>query len=158
MLQAGDHIPHFSLRDQDKIIRTNSDYIGKWSLIYFYPKDDTPGCTAEACSFRDNYGTFANNGIAVIGISKDTPGSHKKFAAKYHLPFTLLSDPTKEIIGAFGALGPKKFMGKEYMAILRTTFLIDPTGIIKKVYENVTPEDHAEQILSDFQALGDTTS
>jgi thioredoxin-dependent peroxiredoxin len=153
MLHPGDPIPNFSLRDQDKVTRTNADYAGKWLVIYFYPKDDTPGCTIEACSFRDKSTELIEQGITIIGISKDSPGSHKKFAAKYHLNFTLLSDPTKEIIGAFGALGPMKFMGKAYMGILRTTFLIDPAGIVRKVYENVIPEEHAQSILNDFQQL-----
>jgi peroxiredoxin Q/BCP len=158
MLQPGDHIPSFSLRDQDKVLRTSSELLaqGKWLVVYFYPKDDTPGCTVEACSFRDQSAELQQNGLTVIGISKDSPGSHKKFSAKYNLNFTLLSDPTKGTIAAFGALGKKTFMGKEYMGILRTTFLINPSGTIAKVYENVTPNDHAQQILADFQLLQDS--
>jgi peroxiredoxin Q/BCP len=152
MIQPNSSIPAFSLKDQTGTLRSAADYQGKWLVIYFYPKDDTPGCTTEACSFRDTYADFAANDLTVIGISKDSPGSHKKFAEKYHLPFTLLSDPTKEVIAQFGALGPKKFMGKEYMGILRTTFLINPKGKVSKVYENVTPANHAEQIINDFKS------
>jgi thioredoxin-dependent peroxiredoxin len=150
MLKPNDPAPQFSLPDQNKQIHTLEEYKGKWLVVYFYPKDDTPGCTAEACSFRDQSEELLKAGLNVVGISKDTVGSHKKFAEKYNLNFTLLSDKTKKTIGAFGALGPKTFMGKEYLGILRTTFLIDPNGIIKKVYENVTPEQHAEQILKDL--------
>ena len=153
MLKPGDRIPHFSLPDQNKKLHTPDDYKGKWLVIYFYPKDDTPGCTAEACSFRDQSEELIKQGIQVIGISKDTTSSHKKFAEKYGLNFTLLSDKTKETIGAFGALGLKKFMGKEYMGILRNTYLIDPEGKVRKVYEDVVPADHALQILSDLKIL-----
>jgi thioredoxin-dependent peroxiredoxin len=149
MLKPGDSLPNFSLKGQNKVVHTADEYRGKWLVVYFYPKDDTPGCTVEACSFRDMSGELIKSGVEVVGISKDSPGSHKKFAEKYSLPFTLLSDPTKQTIAAFGALGPKRFMGKEFMGVLRTTFLIDPEGKVRKVYENVTPEQHAEQILKD---------
>lgn len=150
MLNPGAAIPNFSLTDQDGQLHSSDEYQGKWLVLYFYPKDDTPGCTAEACSFRDDYDEYAKRGVAVVGISKDSVKSHKKFQEKYHLPFTLLSDETKETIQAFGAWAPKKFMGKEYMGTLRTTFLINPAGTIEKVYENVTPAGHAAKILADI--------
>lgn len=132
---------------------TNDDFAGKWLVIYFYPKDDTPGCTKEACSFRDNFTLFAKEGIEVVGISKDSVKSHKKFAQKYELPFLLLADPEKTTIQAFGAWGQKSFMGRKFDGILRTTFLIDPVGIVRKVYENVKPTDHAKEIIQDMEVL-----
>jgi thioredoxin-dependent peroxiredoxin len=153
MLQPNSPIPKFSLPDQDSVVHNSTEYKGKWLLIYFYPKDDTPGCTTEACSFRDNFAQFTKAGIEVIGISKDPVKSHKKFATKYELPFTLLSDTSTETIQAFGVWALKKFMGREYMGILRTTFLINPEGKVVKVYENVNPTDHAKQILADYQSL-----
>jgi thioredoxin-dependent peroxiredoxin len=146
-------MPKFSLPDQDDVVHSSQEYKGKWLLVYFYPKDDTPGCTTEACSFRDQSAELQKAGIEIIGISKDSVRSHKKFAEKYHLHFTLLSDTSTETIQAFGAWGPKKFMGKEYMGIFRTTFLIHPDGKVAKVYENVNPTDHALQILNDYKAL-----
>ncbi|HLC94413.1 MAG TPA: thioredoxin-dependent thiol peroxidase [Patescibacteria group bacterium] len=142
--------PNFSLSDQDGKMHTLSDYRGKWVILYFYPKDDTPGCTKEACSFRDNTQQLTQKDIVVLAVSADSPASHKKFAEKYHLSFPLLADVEKETIKAYGAWGKKKFMGKEYDGILRTTFLIDPRGVVKKVFENVTPADHAREILTFF--------
>ncbi|MEP7167299.1 MAG: thioredoxin-dependent thiol peroxidase [Candidatus Woesebacteria bacterium] len=153
MIKPNTPAPDFSLPDQDDTIRTLSDYKGKWLVVYFYPKDDTPGCTKEACSFRDNSHKLLKREVAVVGVSKDSVKSHKKFVDKYSLPFTLLSDPEKVMIHAYGAWGTKKFMGREYDGILRTTFLIDPTGIVKKVYENVKPDEHAIAILQDIEAL-----
>src|ERR1700677_4674802 len=127
--------PDFSLPDQDGKLRTLADYSGKWLVLYFYPKDDTPGCTTEACSFRDEREAIAEYGNAVvIGISKDSVASHKKFADKHKLNFTLLSDPSHEVIEAFGAWGPKKFMGKSYVGISRNTYLVNPKGMIVKEY------------------------
>lgn len=151
MLKAGDKIPSFSLANQDGKLFTNEDFKGKWLVVYFYPKDDTPGCTKEACSFRDNFSILKKEGVEIIGISKDTVRSHKKFAQKYELPFTLLADPELGIIKGFGVWAKKKFWGREYDGILRTTFLIDPEGVIKKVYEDVNPDDHALQILNDLK-------
>ena len=121
--------------------------------MYFYPKDDTPGCTKEACGIRDAYADFKENKIEVFGVSVDSVESHGKFAEKYHLPFTLLSDADKKAVNEYGVYGKKKFMGREYQGTLRTSFLIDPEGRIAKIYEDVKPEAHAEEILRDFRAL-----
>jgi peroxiredoxin Q/BCP len=145
--------PNFELKDQNDTLHTLDSYKGTWLLVYFYPKDDTPGCTKEACAFRDMSSEFAKRGITVVGISKDTTKSHKKFADKFELPFTLLSDPTHEIIEAFGAWGEKKFMGRTFNGILRKSFLVDPEGNIIKEYPKVTPDQHAEEILRDFDTL-----
>lgn len=147
--------PAFSLPDQTGAVRTLSEFTGRWLVLYFYPKDDTPGCTAEACSFRDGYAQLAEQGIQVAGVSRDSVKSHARFADKYHLTFPLLSDESGEVIKAYGAWGLKKFMGREFEGILRQTFLINPEGRIAKHYPKVTPKDHAAQILRDageFQA------
>ena len=143
----------FTLQDQNDSTRSLSDYAGKWVVIYFYPKDDTPGCTKEACSFRDTNAVFKEQGIEVVGISADSVASHKKFEEKYHLSFTLLSDPSKETIQAYGAWGEKNMYGKKYMGIMRKTFLVNPEGEIAKEYPKVTPDKHAEQILKDIAEL-----
>lgn len=122
--------------------------IGKYVVLYFYPKDDTPGCTAEACNLRDNYDLLKNKGFSILGVSADGEAKHKKFAEKYNLPFQLLADTDKKVIEAFGAWGPKKFMGKEYEGILRSTFVIDENGVIQKVFDKVKTKDHTNQILS----------
>jgi peroxiredoxin Q/BCP len=158
MLVLNSPLPQFSLPDQDGVTHTSQEYKGKWLIVYFYPKDDTPGCTKEACGLRDSYEEFAKNNITVVGISKDSVKSHKKFQEKYHLPFTLLSDPTTETIQKFDSWGKKKFMGREYMGIMRNTFLIDPTGKIVKIYENVDPTTHAAKILEDFSILSGTSA
>ncbi len=145
--------PSFRLPDQTGAMHSLSDYKGKWVVLYFYPKDDTPGCTKEACSFRDNSVDFKNLGVIVLGVSKDTVASHKKFADKYHLNFPILSDESKEVIQAYHAWGTKKFMGREFEGVKRTTTLIGPDGTIQKVYENVNPLIHAGQILSDIKIL-----
>ena len=142
--------PDFTLLDETGKPQRLSDYRGKTVLLYFYPKDDTPGCTTEACSFLDNYSAYQNAGVTILGVSPDSPKSHAKFKEKYHLPFTLLSDESTDTIQAFGVWGKKKFLGKEFTGILRTSFLIDPKGKVVKVYENVKPNEHAEQILKDF--------
>jgi thioredoxin-dependent peroxiredoxin len=146
-------IPTFSLQDQDDNTVTDKDLLGKWALIYFYPKDDTPGCTTEACSFRDGRDMLGQYGIKVIGISKDTVKSHKKFVDKYNLDFTLLSDESTETIQAFGTWKLKKFMGREYMGINRDSYLIDPKGEIMKKYEGVDPKTHIAEIFEDFKKL-----
>lgn len=145
--------PLFALPDQEGNIHALSDYRGSWTLVYFYPKDDTPGCTKEACGFRDAQTMYRGKGIQILGISKDSTGSHKKFAEKYHLTFPLLSDETKETIKAYNAWGQKKFLGKTYDGILRKSFLIDPDGEIRKEYPKVDPVIHAQEILADFDSL-----
>lgn len=145
--------PSFTLPDQTGMMHTLSQYKGKWVILYFYPKDDTPGCTKEACNFRDSAKDFADAGVVILGVSKDSVASHKKFAEKYHLNFPLLSDESKKVITAYGAWGVKKFMGKEFEGVNRTTTLISPDGAIQKVYENVNPITHADQILEDIKTL-----
>jgi peroxiredoxin Q/BCP len=146
--------PNFSLPNQDGIPVSLEDFSGKWVIVYFYPKDDTPGCTTEACSFRDQIQEFEGKGIAILGISKDSVGSHKKFVDKYDLPFSVLSDKDATTIQAYGAWGTKKFMGKEYDGIMRKTFIITPEGDIAKEYPEVTPADHAQELLQDLTTLG----
>lgn len=145
--------PEFSLPDQNSVTHNLSQYAGKWVIVYFYPKDATPGCTKEACSFRDGRQVLEDTGAVVLGISKDSVASHKKFSDKHKLDFTLLSDISTETIKAFGAWKPKKFMGREYMGISRNTYLIDPKGEIVKTYENVNPLTHVGSILKDLSVL-----
>jgi len=142
--------PNFTLPNQDGDTVSLADFKGKWVVLYFYPKDDTPGCTTEACSLRDARDDLAELGAEIIGISKDDPSSHEKFKAKHSLNFTLLSDPEGKVIEAYGAWGPKMF-GKE--GILRKTFLIDPTGTVRKVYGRVTPQGHGEQVIAELKKL-----
>lgn len=153
MLQIGDVAPAFSLKDQHDVTHALADERGKWVLLYFYPKDDTPGCTKEACALRDNFPKFKKLGITVFGVSVDSVKSHGKFADKYELPFTLLADEEKEVVNAYGVWSKKKFMGREYMGTMRWSFLINPDGKIAKIYENVKPELHADEILADLQEL-----
>lgn len=142
--------PDFSLSDELSSVHSLSDYRGKWVVLYFYPKDDTPGCTVEACSLRDARDDLAELGAEIIGISKDDPSSHESFKAKHSLNFTLLSDPTAVVINAYGAWGKKQF-GVE--GILRKTFIINPAGTVVKVYGRVTPVGHGEQIITELQRL-----
>ena len=142
--------PDFTLHDNDGAVHTLEDYKGKWVILYFYPKDDTPGCTVEACSLRDARDDMVALGAEIIGISKDEASDHEKFKAKYALNFTLLSDPDGTAIEAYGAWG-KKMFGKE--GILRKTFIIDPQGMVQKVYGRVTPLGHGEQVLEDLRRL-----
>jgi peroxiredoxin Q/BCP len=143
----------FSLPDQTGIVRSLSDYLGKWVLLYMYPKDNTPGCTKEACSFRDQITEFKQKNIVVIGISKDSVASHRKFSQKYSLPFPILSDPDHQIIDAYGAWGTKKFMGKEFEGVKRQSFLIDPQGNLVKTYLKVNPLSHSKEVLLDWESL-----
>lgn len=146
--------PDFSLQDQSDTTRTLADYAGKWVVLYFYPRDDTPGCTTEACNFRDERESIAAIGnCEVIGISKDSVKSHKKFVDKYGLNFTLLSDESTETIQAYGAWQEKSMYGKKYMGIQRMTVIIDPTGNIVKEYPKVDPKQHAADIITELQAL-----
>jgi peroxiredoxin Q/BCP len=153
-LQAGTRAPDFALLDQDGKLHTLSQYRGKWVLLYFYPKDDTPGCTKQACDIRDADPEFDKLDTVVLGISGDSVKSHKKFAEKYGLAFPLLADVDKKAIKAYGVWGPKKFMGREYDGILRTSFLIDSLGKIAKVYEKVKSAEHASIALADLKAQG----
>jgi thioredoxin-dependent peroxiredoxin len=139
--------PDFILQDENGTQRSLADYRGKPVILYFYPKDDTPGCTTEACNFRDDYSAYENSGVVILGVSPDSPKSHTKFKAKYNLPFTLLADEDHQVAELYGVWGPKKFMGREYDGILRTTFLIDADGNIKRVFENVKPADHSTEVL-----------
>ena len=145
--------PDFTLPDQDCVEHSLSQYRGQWVLLYFYPKDDTTGCTKEACSIRDAFPKFQNLNIKVLGVSVDSVESHKKFAEKHQLPFTLLSDVHKKVVHLYGVWGEKKFMGREYEGTMRTSFLIDATGTIEKIYSDVKPEKHAEEVLSDLKRL-----
>lgn len=149
VLSEGVKAPEFNLTDSEGNQHRLSDYEGETIVVYFYPKDDTPGCTKEACSFRDAYADFKEAGVEVIGISPDTEQSHKKFANKYDLPFTLLSDPDHQVSEAYGVWGLKKYMGREYEGIYRTTFIIGPDGEIKRVFENVKPSDHSQEVLEE---------
>ena len=142
--------PNFELGDQNGEPHKLSDYLGKRVVLYFYPKDDTPGCTAEACSFRDNYSVFKQNDIVILGVSADSAKSHAKFQEKYEPPFTLLSDTDHTVSEAYGVWGLKKYMGREYFGINRTTFLIDEEGNLVKVYEKVKPAEQAQEIIEEF--------
>src|SRR3989344_3169611 len=152
-LKIGKSAPDFTLSDQDGKNHKLSDYRGQWVLIYFYPKDDTPGCTKEACAIRDMMPDFKKLKLQVFGISIQDSKSHKKFVEKYDLPFKLLADLDKKVVTKYGVWGKKKFMGREYMGTFRKSFLIDPKGKIAKIYENVKPETHAEEILEDLKKL-----
>lgn len=153
MLTEHTNAPDFTLPDQDGVLHTLSGYKGTWVLIYFYPKDDTPGCTKEACQLRDTFPNFEKLNAKVFGVSADTVQSHKKFAEKYKLPFTLLADPEKKMLEAYGVWQEKKFMGRTYMGIVRASFLIDPNGVVVKVYPKVLPEKHAAEVLVDLKTF-----
>ena len=150
-LKVGDNAPDFELRDQYGKTHKLSDYLGQKVLIYFYPRDFTPGCTTEACSLRDNFEEFRNSKAEVLGISIDSVESHNKFARKYNLPFTLLADVDHKVQDKYGVWQEKKFFGKKYMGTLRTSFLIDQRGKINKIYEKVRPPTHANQVLEDLK-------
>lgn len=153
MLKVGDKAPSFSLFDQDEKLHKLSDYRGDWLLIYFYPKDATPGCTVEAQTIRDEFPNFKKSKLKVLGVSKDSVASHKKFSEKQNLPFPILSDENIEMLKDYGVWQKKKFMGKEFMGIMRWSFLVDPKGKIVKIYENVKPKDHAREVLDDIKEL-----
>lgn len=146
-LQPGDKAPKFSAKDQDGNLHKLEDYSGKKLVVFFYPKASTPGCTAEACNLRDNWETFKAQGYAILGVSADSQKRQQNFKEKYELPFPLIADADKEVIEAFGVWGPKKFMGKEYDGIHRTTFVIDEDGKIRDVISKVKTKEHASQIL-----------
>jgi thioredoxin-dependent peroxiredoxin len=147
-LKEGDVAPKFSVATSGGGKISLADYIGKNVILYFYPKDDTPGCTKEACAFRDHFAVFKKKGAAVFGVSPDSVKSHDKFVEKFKLPFTLLSDEDKKIVEAYGVWGEKTFMGRKYLGVYRVTFLIGPDGKIKKIWPAVKPEEHAEEVLA----------
>lgn len=147
MIKIGDKMPDFEVVDQDGKTVRSQDLLGKKTIIYFYPKDNTSGCTAEACNLRDNYEAMDAKGYNVIGVSKDSAVSHKKFAEKYQLPFTLLADTSTEMIQAFGAWGEKSLYGRKYMGTLRETFIFDENGILVEIIDKVDTKNHAAQIL-----------
>jgi len=151
MPKEGSVAPDFSTTDAEGRNVSLKDFRGEKVVLYFYPKDDTPGCTKEACSFRDSFSDFKKRGIRILGVSPDKEASHKKFVDKYKLPFTLLVDTDHSIADAYGTYGQKKFMGRTYMGIKRTTFLIDEQGKIKKVFEKVKPDEHAREVLDAFK-------
>jgi len=140
--------PEFELLDDENTLRKLSDFRGKNIVLYFYPKDDTPGCVKEACNFRDDYSAYEKAEVVVLGISPDNVASHVKFKEKFQLPFPLLADDEHKVCDLYQVWGPKKFMGKEYEGVLRTTFLIDGNGNIVKVFEKVRPAEHSEEVLS----------
>ena len=147
MLKIGDRMPYFEVMDQDGNVFNSEQLIGRKTIIYFYSKDNTSGCTAQACNLRDNYSRLVAEGYNVIGISKDSVKSHKNFASRHELPFTLLSDTSTEILQAFGAWGEKKMYGKTTMGTLRKTFIFDEDGFLVKIIDKVDTKDHASQIL-----------
>lgn len=147
MLKIGDKMPDFEVMDQDGNKVNSKDLTGRKTIIYFYPKDNTSGCTAEACNLRDNHEALIARGYNVIGVSKDSVASHRKFKEKYRLPFTLLSDTSTQMLQAFGAWGEKKMYGKTVMGTLRRTFIFDEDGILREIIEDVDTKNHAAQIL-----------
>jgi len=149
-MKTGQKAPDFNVKDDSGKTVKLSDFKGKKVVLYFYPKDDTPGCTKEACAFRDSFGKFRKRGIEVLGVSLDSEKSHQKFAKKFDLPFRLLADTDRALSEKYGTYGEKKFMGRKYMGVHRMTFLIDEKGKIKKIYEKVKPDDHAEEVLAAF--------
>lgn len=148
---AGIQAPDFSLLDENGVMQTLSAFHGQPIVLYFYPKDDTPGCTTEACNFRDDYQAYLDAGVKILGVSPDSSASHAKFKAKFQLPFSLLADEEHHVCELYGAWGPKKMYGKEYQGVLRTTCLIDAQGKILKVFENVRPADHSKEVLAALQ-------
>lgn len=151
MLKEGDKAPDFNFPDQSGKELSLAAYQDKKVILFFYPKDNTPGCTAEACNLRDNYQELLDKGFEIIGVSADNENSHKKFTDKYSLPFPLLADVDKKVVNAYGIWGPKKFMGREYEGINRTTFIISEDGKIEKVFTKVKTKDHTNQILESYQ-------
>ena len=146
-ISSGILAPDFVLLDDSGQYRRLTDYRGNHVVLYFYPKDDTTGCTTEACSFRDNYSAFIDAGVVILGVSPDSSKKHAKFKEKYQLPFPLLADEEHVVSELYGVWGLKKFMGKQYMGVLRTTFVVSPNGMIKKVFENVKPAEHSLEVL-----------
>ncbi len=152
-ISSGMQAPEFSLPDENNAVRRLSDFRGRPVVLYFYPKDDTPGCTTEACNFRDDYSTYVNADLVILGVSPDSPQSHAKFKEKYSLPFSLLADDGHKVCDEYGVWGPKKFMGRGYEGVMRTTFLIDSNGRVAKVFENVRPAEHSVEVLEAAKKL-----
>ena len=152
-ISAGIPAPDFAALDENGSPRRLKDFHGKAVILYFYPADDTPGCTKEACNFRDDYSAYQQAGVTILGVSPDTVNSHIKFKAKYNLPFPLLADADHKICDAYGVWGPKEMMGREYEGVLRTTFLIDKQGNIAHVFENVRPAEHSAEVLKALKSL-----
>lgn len=150
-LKKGDTAPGFTFTDHAGITRSLSDFLGKKVILYFYPKDNTPGCTLEACSLRDSYDDLRDKGYEVIGVSADSAKSHEGFISKFNLPFSLVSDTDKSVLTAYGVWGEKKFMGKKFMGIIRTTFVIDEQGRIAHIIEKVNTKNHAQQVLEEME-------
>lgn len=150
-ISSGVPVPEFTLQDDTETTRSLSDYRGQPLVLYFYPKDDTPGCTTEACNFRDDYSAYQQAGVTILGISPDTPKSHARFKAKFALPFPLLADIDHKVCEQYGVWGLKKFMGREYDGVFRTTFIIDAQGKIARVFENVKPAEHSAEVLEALQ-------
>ena len=146
-LQVGEFVPHFSVVDDRGNMQSLSDYTGQKVVVFFYPKANTPGCTAEACDLRDHYKELQDAGYALLGVSADSVKKQRNFSEKFDFPFPLLADENKEVINAFGVWGPKKFMGKEYDGIHRKTFIIDEEGTVSRVIDKVKTKEHASQIL-----------
>lgn len=149
MLQAGDKVPNFTVNNEEGNPVSLTDYKGHKLVVFFYPKANTPGCTKEACNLRDNYEELKNKGYKLLGVSADSEKKQKNFKEKYDFPFPLLADENKEVINAFGVWGPKKFMGREYDGIHRTTFIVDEEGKVERVISKVKTKDHAAQILEE---------
>lgn len=152
-IQTGVPAPEFSLPDENGAVHRLADHRGHAVVLYFYPKDDTPGCTTEACNFRDDYSAYTDAGVVILGVSPDSPKSHARFKQKHALPFPLLADEDHQVCQAYGVWGPKKYMGREYEGVLRTTFLIDGEGKIARVFENVKPADHSAEVLAAVTSL-----
>jgi len=150
-LKEGDKAPDFRALNENEQVVSLSDFQGKKVILYFYPKDMTPGCTAESCNLGENYSTLQDKGFVVLGVSPDPAKKHQKFIDKYSLPFSLIADEDKEVIRSYGVWGPKKFMGKEYDGVHRTTFVIDENGFIEKIFTKVKTKDHSNQILSSYE-------
>lgn len=153
MLKINELAPEFSLFDKDNNLVKRSDFLGKWVVIYFYPKDNTPGCTTQAKTYEENLNEFKKRGIEVIGISKDSVASHSNFASKHNLTFTLLSDPSLEVLKAYKVWGPKKMYGREYEGVIRSSYLIDPNGVIRGAFSKVSPKNDALTILNYYDEI-----
>ena len=153
MMEPGQEAPVFSMPDQDGKIHALSDYRGQWVILYFYPKDMTPGCTIEACNFRDDFPAFNELDAVILGVSKDSVTRHAKFAGKYNLPFTLLSDEDGSVCEAYGVWQEKSLYGKKYMGINRSTFVIDPEGIVARIYPKVKVKEHATELLQALKEM-----